>query len=173
MGWTASARSKHVSAVTVAVPPGSQKGEFSRAAIHEVGHAAIAVLVGRTVCSVRLRPRPETVVAPRALPRGRPKTDADRALLESEVMVTVAGIAAERVFGLARDAAGALDDLSRAADLAVRLSGPARAEATVGHFLSVVERMLQGRRTQLAAAARALQASGHLQADDVKARLHR
>jgi ATP-dependent Zn protease len=144
------------------------EGETVRAAVHELGHAQLAVLLGRAIRSVRLVPSPATELVPRPLPRGRPKTDADRAALEAEVMLALAGLAAERVVGVATDVGGSLDDLGQATSLAHRLVGPARAEATLHHFLSVVERMLTARKGRIQAAVAPLIARGVL--DDATVR---
>ena len=144
---------------------------YKRTAIHEVGHAVIAVLLGRQVVRVQLGPHPSTnLKRKRILPKGRPKTPADRAHLEGELMLVVAGIAAERAMAMANrtSIAGALDDLRKATDLAVQLAGPARAEATLANILATTERMLQRRTDTIRAAADVLMQQGVLTADDVQ-----
>ncbi|MEM1023377.1 MAG: hypothetical protein AAF627_21705 [Myxococcota bacterium] len=136
-----------------------------RVAIHEAGHALLAVLLGRGVRTVRIRPRPETQTTKKLeLPRGLPKTEADQALMEGEIMLLVAGLCAERALGVeAQDSmSGALDDMSRASELALRVAGRSRAETTMAHFLSKVERMLKQRAEVLAETAAALARTGQL-----------
>ncbi len=145
--------------------------EDERVAVHEIGHALMAVLLGRGVRRVRLRPRPETETEKKvALPRGRPKTGADKALMEGEIMLLIAGVCAERVLGLEERSSltGALDDLARATDLIVRVAGRARAENVLTHHLSKVERMLAQRNEVLTTAAAELARTGHLDQSRVK-----
>lgn len=119
----------------------------------------IARLLGRRLLGVQIVPRPETRIEPSAhVPAGAPRTDAERAALEGELMIAVGGLAAERVLGLLTDSAlaGAMNDLGRAAELGLRLSGPARARQTVAHFLSVTEKMLRERAEVVRVAAHRL-----------------
>ncbi|MEL6188648.1 MAG: hypothetical protein AAFU79_28850 [Myxococcota bacterium] len=148
----------------------------SREALHEAGHAVLAVLLGRKVERVSVRPRPQTrIVAAPKLPRGRPRTDAQRARLESEIMLAVAGLAAERALDLddRRSLLAAGADLHRATDLALQLAGRARAEPTLLHFLSVAQRMLRSRQDVLLDLAQALEEAGELDGADVHARVPR
>ncbi|MEM7674928.1 MAG: hypothetical protein AAF449_02885 [Myxococcota bacterium] len=141
-----------------------------RVAIHEVGHALIAVLLGRAVTRVQLEPEPHTSLKrKRILPKGRPKTASERAVLEGELMLAVAGIAAERVMQVEdrQSVVGALDDLQKASRLALQIAGAARAEATVAHCLATTERMLRRRSETLGNAVVALMERGALNADDV------
>lgn len=136
-----------------------------RAALHEAGHALIAHCLGRIVHELSLDPPALRYGWKTRPPTGRPKTPAQIANLEGELMIALAGIAAERCTKLASPKGSLLaaaDDLARASELGLRLSGPARAEATVGHFLSVVERMLDKRQEALHRVAAALTASGRL-----------
>ena len=147
-----------------------------RAAIHEAGHALIAVLLGREVVSVQLEPAPRTLLKRKhAVPKGRPKTASHRAQLEGELMLALAGIAAERVMAVEErtSVARALDDLQQATALALQIAGPARAEATVAHGLATVERMLRHRSSLVADASSALLERGALDASDVAALLPR
>lgn len=70
-------------------------------------------------------------------------------------------------------ASGSMDDLAKASALAVQLAGAARAEATVSHFLSVVRRMLAGRRERLEAVASTLVQVGVLEREELVDRLPR
>lgn len=148
----------------------------SRAAIHEAGHAMLAVLLGRTVIRASVRPKAETQLrAASGLPKGKPKTDAQRARLEGELMLAMAGLAAERALKLddRRSLLAAGADLHRATDLGLQLVGRARAEATLLHFLSVAERMLQRRQDLLLQLARNLEEKGTLEGEEIHARIPR
>jgi hypothetical protein len=145
--------------------------EPPREAIHEAGHAVIASALGRELVALRLRPRPALEARLRApLPRGRPRSDRDRALLEGEMMVVLSGLAAERVLRVATEASlsASVEDLSRATELAIRIEGRARAEAAVAHFSAVVERMLEKRAGLLRQLARALDEAGALEGEALR-----
>ncbi len=145
--------------------------KIERVAIHEIGHALVAVLLGRHVVRIQLAPAPHTELRKRLLPQGRPKTASDRAVLEGELMLVLAGIAAERAMGVNDRSSlpGALDDLRKATDLALQIAGPARAEATVAHALSTAERMVRNRGSIVAKAVEALVEQGALDGEQIKA----
>lgn len=146
-------------------------GVLTQRAVHEAGHALVARLMGRKAVTAQVVPTPEVKMQGVELPRGAPKTDAERAAMEGALMIAVAGLCAERVLAVADPASTtrALDDLGRATDLAVRLKGRERAERVVHHFVSVVERMLRARTDTLRTVAEALDAEGALDAAALEA----
>lgn len=147
-----------------------------RASIHEAGHALIARLLGLRVLAIRIRPRPETQVERRRrLPQGKPRSPAERALLEGELMVALGGLAAERTLSVSdgQSLQAAHEDLAKASELALRLSGRSRAEPTIAHFLSVTERMLRARVEILERTAEELAEEGSLDEQRLQALIPR
>jgi len=143
-----------------------------REAVHEAGHAMMAVLLGRAIDYVSLAPRPETrLSSPTRLPKSRPEDSSERAHLEGEAMLALAGLTAERVLGVAAEdsLAMAAEDLAVASRVAVLTVGRARAEKAVAHHLAVVERMLERRKDTALKLARALVEAGRLGPDEIHA----
>ncbi len=143
-----------------------------REAVHEAGHAVMAVLLGRKLTHVRLEPVPETkLTEPTVLPKKRPESSADRAHLEGEAMLALAGVSAERVLGVsgAESLAASRADLEVASAVAVLTVGRARADKAVAHHLAVVERMLVRRKEVLKALAEVLADATELSGDEVSA----
>ncbi|MEO1480912.1 MAG: hypothetical protein AAFU77_02320 [Myxococcota bacterium] len=148
-----------------------RSGRRWREAVHEAGHAVMAVLLGRPLVHARLDPQPETRLSdPVRLPKGRPDSSAERAHLEGEAMLALAGITAERVLGVtAEDSLGAArGDIEIATRVAALTAGASRTEKAVAHHLAVVERMLAKRKDTVQILAEALFDAGELTGSAIK-----
>ncbi|MEM6731933.1 MAG: hypothetical protein AAF658_10275 [Myxococcota bacterium] len=143
-----------------------------REAVHEAGHAVMAVLLGRPIVHVQIEPQPETKMrSPTVLPKRRVEDSAERAHLEGEAMLALAGLSAERVLGVASQESlvASRADLEIATRVARLTVGGARADKAVAHHISVVERMLERRRELVVNLAKTLLEKQRLSGDDVRA----
>jgi ATP-dependent Zn protease len=109
------------------------------AAYHEAGHAVVALALGRAVHGVSILPDRENAgLCEFRKPVFRPSED----WLEREILIALAGLAAEARFTGAYAWDGAARDVQYAHSLAVQRAGERRAERLERRLLSKVEHLL-------------------------------
>jgi hypothetical protein len=135
-------------------------------ALHEAGHAVVALRLGYRVQAVRLTgpARGEVELAPRVLPDTAP-------VQEGRVMLKLAGVCAQATLaetprGLLEGAAG---DLGGATALAVSLVGRQKALPLVHLLLRQTEALLRREQAAVRRVQEALLARGALTGDEVRA----
>jgi len=149
---------------------------LERYALHEAGHAVACVLLARRVRFVELKATDDGLVGcvacgqhPRLDPRGRAHNARARWMVEREVMITWAGMAAEELFRTKRDLRGLDDDADAIVNLLARLERDKPRRDDLGRFLLLAIRMiLSENRASVKRVADALVASGRLGAAEVR-----
>lgn len=108
-------------------------------AYHEAGHAVIALVLGRSVQRVSIRAKEQTL-GRCEFQKGRPRPSDD--WLEREILISLAGLAAEARYSGHYAWGGAARDLQNVAMLARQRAGEKQAERLQKRLLAKVEHLL-------------------------------
>lgn len=108
-------------------------------AYHEAGHAVIAIVLGRTVQRVSILPKLQTL-GRCEFQKGKPRPTED--WLEREILIALAGLAAEARYTGQYAWGGAVQDLQGAKRLATMRAGERNFERLLKRMLAKVEHML-------------------------------
>lgn len=108
-------------------------------AYHEAGHAVIAIVLGRSVQRVSILPKLQTL-GRCEFQKGKPRPTED--WLEREILISLAGLAAEARHTGQYSWAGAEQDLQSVKRLAVMRAGERQYERLQKRLLAKVEHML-------------------------------
>ena len=108
-------------------------------AYHEAGHAVIALALGRSIQRVCILPGRKWL-GRCEIQKGRTRPSED--WLEREILIALAGLAAEARHSGKYDIEGAIQDLRTARRLAVQRAGERQADRLQRRLLSKVERLL-------------------------------
>ncbi len=109
-------------------------------AIHEAGHAVMALLMGRPVQKVSIVPKTRRLGAV-TMQKGRSKPTKD--LLEADLLILLAGMAAEARCSGKYNLQGAAQDLQMAEKLALHRGGnPKQASKVIGKALDKTNHLL-------------------------------
>ena len=109
-------------------------------AYHEAGHAVIAIALGRSVQRVSILPKLQTL-GRCEFQKGKPRPTED--WLEREILISLAGLAAEARHTGQYSWAGATQDLQSVQRLAVMRAGERHYERLQKRLLAKVEHMLE------------------------------
>ena len=157
------------------------KRSVHRIAIHEAGHAVMAYLCGRRIGAASALPRRGSLGhleygGLTSYPVGWLEDARTRRKLEDEIMIALAGLAAEYVQPGVIDHAGAAADLARALEIALPAAGnPEEATAFINWLFVRARSKLADRRSRQAITdlATALERRGSLTGTEIRARLRR
>lgn len=120
-------------------PPSPLPDHVPATAYHEAGHAVIALMLGRPVQRVSIRAKEQTL-GRCEFQKGRVRPSDD--WLEREILIALAGLAAEARYTGQYAWAGAARDLQNVQQLARQRSGERQAERLQKRMLSKVEHLL-------------------------------
>jgi hypothetical protein len=120
-------------------PPAPLPEHAAATAYHEAGHAVIALILGRPVQRISIRAKEQTL-GRCEFQKGRVRPSDD--WLEREILIALAGLAAEARYTGQYAWAGAARDLQNVQQLARQRSGEQQAERLQKRMLSKVEHLL-------------------------------